>query len=221
MNEIIIFKDLHIEHICKPKLKHSYISVNNELKIILKTPKVSNHFIDKLLLDKEAWVRKQLLKLSQNPPQKINIEDELLFFGEIFSIDIEEAAYLRGKLQKLRKTSKPNILKCYDDFYKYSAVKYLPSRVEYFANKMDLKFNSLKFRKMKSRWGSCSSKRIITLNSELIKVKKELIDYVVVHELAHLVYMNHSKDFHSLVECYMPSSKALRRELRGVSLPSL
>ncbi len=220
MNEII-FKDLSIEHICKPRLKHSYVSVNHDLKVILKTPKVSKYFIDKLLLDKETWIRKQIYKLSQNLPPKISLEDEVLLFGEIFSIDIEEAVYLREKLQKLRKTSKSNILKCYDDFYKRYSVEYLPSRVEHFANKMDLKFNSLKFRKMRSRWGSCSSSRTITLNSELIKVKKELIDYVVVHELAHLVHMNHSKDFHSLVECYMPSSKALRRELRGVSLPSL
>lgn len=220
MNEII-FKDLRVEHICKPKLKNSYISVNHELKIILKTPRVSKYFIDKLLLDKENWIRKQLIKLSQNIPQKINIEDEVLLFGEIYSVDAEEATYLRQKLQRIRKNSQENISKCYDDFYKYSSREYLTPRIEYFAKKMHLEFGSLKFRKMRSRWGSCSNTRTITLNCELMKVNKELIDYVIVHELAHLVHMNHSKDFHSLVEIYMPSSKALRRELRGVSLPSL
>ena len=220
MNEII-FKDLSVEHICKPRLKNSYISVQHESKIILKTPRVSKQFIDKLLLDKESWIRKQLFKLSQNIPQKINIEDELLLFGEIYSIDIDEAEYLRNKLQRVRKNSKENILKCYDNFYKHYSFEYLSPRVEFFAKKMDLKFSNLKFRKMKSRWGSCSGTRTITLNCELMKVKKELIDYVIVHELAHLVHMNHSKDFHSLVEIYLPSSKALRRELRGVSLPSL
>jgi len=220
MNEII-FKDLSIEHICKPRLKNSYISVNHDLKVILKTPKVSKYFIDKLLQDKEQWIRKQLLKLSQNTPKKINLEDELLLFGEVFSIDVEDAQFLRQKLNRLRKNSKINILKCYDDFYKHYSSEYLIPRVEYFANKMDLKFSTIKFRKMKSRWGSCSSERVITLNSELIKVKKELIDYVIVHELAHLVHMNHSKIFHSLVENYLPSSKVLRRELKGISLPSL
>ena len=217
----IIFKDLSVEHICKPRLKNSYISVNHELKVILKTPKVSKYFIYKLLLDKEQWIRKQLHKLSQNIPQKINIEDEVLLFGEIYSIDVDEALYLRQKLQRIRKNSQEKISKCYDDFYKHSSREYLTPRIEYFAEKMDLKFSNLKFRKMRSRWGSCSNTRTITLNCELMKVKKELIDYVIVHELAHLVHMNHSKDFHSLVESYMPSSKALRRELRGVSLPSL
>lgn len=188
---------------------------------MLKTPKVSNIFIEKLLLDKEKWIRKQLLKLSQNTPQKINLEDELLLFGEVYNIDVEDAYYLRQKLNRLRKNSKTNILKCYDDFYKQFSSEYLIPRVEYFSNKMDLKFSAIKFRKMKSRWGSCSSQRVITLNSELIKVKKELIDYVIVHELAHLVHMNHSKEFHLLVESYLPSSKTLRTELKGTSLPSL
>ena len=217
----IIFKDLSIEHICKPKLKHSYISVNHDLKVILKTPKVSKFFIESLLLDKEQWIRKQLLKLSLSPQQRVNLEDEILLFGEIFSIDIEDAKYLRAKLNRLRKYSRVNILKCYDDFYKQFSLEYLIPRVEYFANKMDLKFSAIKFRKMKSRWGSCSNKRVITFNSELVKVKKELIDYVIVHELAHLIHMNHSKNFHSVVENYLPSSRILRKELKDISLPSL
>ena len=214
----IIFKDLSVEHICKPRLKNSYISVNHELKVILKTPKVSKCYIENLLLGKEQWIRKQLLKLSQNIPEKINLEDELLLFGEVSSIDIDEAEYLRKKLDKLRKTTKVNILKCYDDFYKHYSSEYLTLRVEYFAHRMDLKFTTVKFRKMRSRWGSCSSTGILTFNTELLKVKKELIDYVVVHELAHLVHMNHSKDFHSLVNSYLPASKELRGELKRVSL---
>jgi len=214
----IVFKDLEIEHICKPRLKNSYISVSQELKVTLKTPRVSQSFIDNLLLKKENWIRKQLVKLELNVPQKISLEDEVLLFGEVHSINAQEAKYLREKLHRLKKSEKANILKCYDDFYKQYASEYLPLRVKYFANIMGLEFNRLKFRKMKSRWGSCSNSGNITLNSELIKVKKELIDYVIVHELAHLVHMNHSKDFHLLVEGYLPSSKILRRELGGVSL---
>ena len=216
----ILFKDLVVEHTCKPRLKNSYISVNQELKVTLKTPRVSKAFINNLLLEKENWIRKQLIKLEQNIPQKINLEDEVLLFGEVHSIDVTEARYLREKLHRVRKVDRANILRCYDDFYKYSSSEYLTPRVNYFANVMGLKFNALKFRKMKSRWGSCSNSRNITLNSELLKVKKELIDYVIVHELAHLTHMNHSKEFHSLVDSYLPRSKILRRELRGVNLSS-
>ncbi|MBU1658362.1 M48 family metallopeptidase [bacterium] len=217
MNEII-FKNLKIEHICKSNLKNSYISVLPHAKIILKTPRVSQDFITNLLIEKEEWIRKQLLKTQQNPPKRINFEDEVLLFGEIYSIDVDEAEDLRLFIDKLRVDSHQNILKCYDNFYKHYANKYLTPRIAYFAQVMRLDYKEIKFKKMRSRWGSCSSNKTITLNTELIKIKKELIDYVIVHELAHLVYMNHSKKFHDLVQNYLPSSKFLRYELKSTHI---
>ena len=214
----IVYKDLKIEHICKSNLKHSYITVGKDAKVVLKTPKVSQRYIDNLLADRENWIRKQIYKIEQNPPPKVNIEDEVLLFGEVYSIDIDEARELRGFLEKLKINSDANVLKCYDRFYKIHAKNYITPRVEYFSKVMNLNFQELKFRKMKSRWGSCSSRGIITLNSELIKVKKELIDYVVVHELAHLKHMNHSKRFHDLVESHLQNSKELRRELKKIRI---
>lgn len=221
MNEII-FKDLRVEHICKPTLKNSYISVvpfeRENLsctKIVLKSPKVSQTYIQNLLNEKESWIRKQLLKLQEIKINRINLEDEVLLFGEVYSVDVAEAETLRVYLEKLRVANRQNILKSYDKFYKEYAEKYLTPRLEYFSQVMGLKFAEIKFRKMKSRWGSCSSRGVITLNTELIKVKKELIDYVLVHELAHLKHMNHSKRFHALVEVYLPNSKTLRKELRN------
>lgn len=217
MNKIS-FKEFEVEHICNKKLKNSYIKINHDGKIIVKTPKVSNLFVQELLNQKEVWIRKQLLKIQDNPIQRVNFEDEVLLFGEIVSIDKKEAEFLRLKLLKIKTSQKKNILQLYDSFYKYHAQAYLPTRINYFANMMSLQYNSLKFRKMKSRWGSCNSEKVITLNSELIKIKKELIDYVVVHELAHLVHMNHSRAFHQLVEEYLPQAKILRKELKSIHL---
>ncbi|MCW8839307.1 MAG: M48 family metallopeptidase [Thiovulaceae bacterium] len=92
------------------------------------------------------------------------------------------------------------------------AKKFLASRVDYFSKMMNLDFSELKFRKMKRRWGSCDSKKRITLNTYLYNTSKEQIDYVVVHELAHLVHMNHSKEFHSLVDNYIAHSKSIRQQ---------
>jgi predicted metal-dependent hydrolase len=83
---------------------------------------------------------------------------------------------------------------------------------------MNLSYNDIKFKKMKSRWGSCSSKKTLTFNTQLIKVEKELIDYVVVHELSHLVFMNHSKEFHNLVEQYLADSKRYRQKLKNIRI---
>ena len=224
MNEIS-FKDLKIEHICKVGLKHSYISVKPSrsesfphAKIILKTPKASQRYIINLLEEKEVWIRKQLSKTTQNRVKRVNLEDEVLLFGEIYSIDVDEAQMLRELLQNTRINTRANILKCYDTFHKeYSKIHILP-RVEYFSKLMGLEYQEIKFRKMKSRWGSCSSKRVITFNTALIKVAHEFIDYVVVHELAHIVHMNHSKSFHSLVQNYLPDAKEIRKNFKNINI---
>jgi len=142
----------------------------------------------------------------------------VLLFGEIYSIDTQEASLLREKLERTRTTSVQNILKCYNTFYKECADKFIRLRVTHFSELMGLEYSDIKFRKMKSRWGSCNSKKVITFNTELIKVKKELIDYVVVHELAHIKHMNHSRKFHDLVDKYLPNSKRYRRELKNIKI---
>jgi predicted metal-dependent hydrolase len=211
----IVFKDLDIVHICKPSLKNSYISVNEDSKVILKTSKVSSLYINNLLLEKEDWIRKQLFKREQNPPVKINLEDEVLLFGELYSIDSDIALELRLLLNKLRKPTQKNVLRCYDDFYKIFSQSYLTSRTEYYAKIMNLNYKEIKLKKMRSRWGSCSSLKTITFNTNLVKLKKDHIDYVVVHELAHLVHMNHSKRFHTLVQSYFPNASRVRKEIRN------
>ena len=80
----------------------------------------------------------------------------------------------------------------------------------------DIPFPKLKIRKMKTRWGVCNYKNMtITLNSELIKYKKELIRYVIVHEMCHFYHHDHSKKFWDMVSIYYPNYKEARRELRG------
>jgi len=220
MNEIS-FKDLKVNYIYKPAIKHSYISIKpdtNGVMIILKTPSKSSLFIHNLLLEKELWIRKKLHKIGNNLPKQINLEDEVLLYGEVYSIDAPEVEPLRVALTRVKTQNTELIEKKYNDFYKNEAKRYLTKRVKDFALLMKLDFKEIKFRKMKSRWGSCSSHRVITLNTQLIKIKKELIDYVIVHELAHLVHMNHSKRFHNLVDRYLPNAKEIRKKLKSIYL---
>ena len=75
----------------------------------------------------------------------------------------------------------------------------------------------LKVRRMKSKWGVCNvTNNIITLNLELIKFDIKYLEYVIFHELCHLVYPNHSKDFWNLVEKYVPNYKVFRKEMKNI-----
>lgn len=80
-----------------------------------------------------------------------------------------------------------------------------------------IKYPLIKIRSMKSRWGSCQpTKGIITLNAKMIAAPKEAIEYVVLHEFAHFIHPNHSKEFYTLVESLMPDWKQRRNMLQGI-----
>ena len=70
-------------------------------------------------------------------------------------------------------------------------------------------------RSMKSRWGSCSRKGIITLSTELIKLPDIYIEYVIIHELCHLKHHNHGKEYYNLLSELFPDWKKVRKDLRG------
>lgn len=74
--------------------------------------------------------------------------------------------------------------------------------------------NKITIKQIKYAWGSCSSKKNITINLELIKYSEQAIKYVILHEFCHIKYMNHSKDFWNLVEKYMPDYKQVKKEFK-------
>ena len=224
MNEIF-YKDLKVFHLTKKSLKNSYISVKPrrtqeswDVEIFLKTPPLKESYIQTILEEKEIWIRSQITKILNNSSAHVQLEDEVELFGQIYSIDHPDVAPLQKMLEKTEVNNQVKVLACYDRFYKQLAIEHLTARATYYAQKMNLEYQELKFKKMKSRWGSCSSKKIITLNTMLMRVEKELIDYVVVHELAHLVHMNHSKAFHNLVASYLPQAKLYRKKLKSFTL---
>ena len=83
-----------------------------------------------------------------------------------------------------------------------------------FAGQMNVHFNMVRIKNVKTIWGSCSSKKNLNFNFKLFFLPEALIDYVFVHELAHLKHMNHSKAFWSEVEKQITDYKKRREELK-------
>ena len=90
----------------------------------------------------------------------------------------------------------------------------IPQRVAYFAERMGVTYGKITIRDQKTRWGSCSSQGNLNFNWKLVKVPKEALDYVVVHELAHRKEMNHSAAFWAVVEKELPDYKERRKMLK-------
>ena len=80
---------------------------------------------------------------------------------------------------------------------------------------MGVKYQELKFLDMKKRWGSCTSKRELFFNWKCIMAPSPVLDYIVVHEMAHMVYMNHSQEFWHLVKKVLPDYVQRKEWLRN------
>lgn len=99
-------------------------------------------------------------------------------------------------------------------FYQKKSVEYITERLLFWSQQMKLHPRQIKFRSQKTRWGSCSSQKVINLNWRLIVFKPEIIDYVIIHELSHLSHMNHSKQFWNLVEQFLPHYEIYRKQIK-------
>lgn len=94
------------------------------------------------------------------------------------------------------------------------AAPYLHERIQDLSEQCQLPFNKLSFRSQHTRWGSCSHEKNISLNYKLIFMDEDLIDYVLIHELAHTVYLDHSKRFWTLVAQHFPNYRLAIKQLK-------
>ena len=96
----------------------------------------------------------------------------------------------------------------------YLAKDIIPIRVEFYAEKIGVTYQKISFKNQKTIWGSCSSRGNLNFNINLVSLPIDILDYVVVHELCHLIEQNHSFRFWALVEKYCSDYKDCRKWLR-------
>lgn len=166
-------------------IKHVYLRVLNPNLIQIKTNIYYTLYDAKDLIEKKmTWIENSIIRLEE---KSIN-EDEFLYLG------------VRKRLEDFK-------IKNLDTFYKKEIIKYLPNLVDIYSKKMNLIPTSLKYRKNKRTWGSCNYKNGLNFNILLMKFPIELMEYVVIHELAHIKHKNHSKKFWDLVKEFCPDYK--------------
>ncbi len=198
----------------RPRNRNTYITITHNGEVCVRTPIKNEQRIRTILRERERWIRSKLIAIASAPLLHHTLGETIRFRGEC--IPLAQLPNLLESIQKVKNSS--NIEKYYNDFYKNEALLTLPSRVSHYARKMNLHPKEIRFKKMRRRWGSCNSDGIVTLNTMMMQLTYEHIDYIIVHELAHLRHMNHSKDFHDLVRSILGNEKLLRRELKQIRI---
>lgn len=213
------FGELIIEHRINPRMKNSYILIDKEEQVILKTPRISHSEAMHIVEKRSAWIHRKLDEQKRKDDYSYEPGSEVRYLGELHQVS-DNILFddLSSALKRLRTRSQESLARCYDTFYKVRAADHLSERLHHFEVLTGLEASEIRFRKMRSRWGSCSSKRMITFNTQLMQLPTRLIDYVIVHELAHIRHMDHSKAFYKEVERHLPDYRDHQRALRNIRL---
>lgn len=211
-------------HIVKQKLKHIYLSFDDDGNLIIKSPKVSQKQIEQLLIKKSSWINKSRAKIEKKKGKKVNFSTsmKLYFLGRAYPLLLQPHTKKHTKLtfNEERFTlfyatyDESVFQKHIDRFYKQEAINYIPAIVSLWADKMSLKPKDIRFRKTKRQWGSCTALNVLSFNTMIMKLPNDVIQYVIVHELSHIVHKHHQKMFWQLVERYIPDYKSHIEELK-------
>ena len=181
------------------------IRINHQGEVRVSIPRfVSQKQAERFLLSKRQWVKRQLEILKHKA-----CKGRLPLVGETFQI--------RGKdfSEDLLK-GETNVEAAIWRLLQEEALSYLPTRVKELAEKHGYKINGIKIRKMRTRWGSCTARKSINLNSWLVMLPEYLSDYVIPHELVHTRIPDHSGRFWEELDWLTGGqSKKYRRELRN------
>jgi len=212
-------------HIVNPKLKHIYLSFDDRGELVIKSPKVSQKQIEQLLLKKASWITqaREKFQLKKGRALDFSSSPELYFLGEVHKLDLIVYEKKRTKLTfdgdqftLYYSIYDESVFQSHiDKFYKKEAKHYIPKVVQECATTMQLSYHLISFRKTKRQWGSCSAKNDLSFNTMMMKLPLDVIQYIVIHELAHIKHKHHQKAFWALVETYLPTYKTQVKELKN------
>lgn len=193
--------------------KNMYLRIKDDLKIVVTAPRqVKEKQIKEFIENNLNYIAKAVTK--KETIQNVK-KDKFEYLGNLYDICyINERNIVLG-------TSKAFVGKNIniDNWYKKEAREIFEKYYDYcFENFQESsKQPELKIRKMKGKWGVCNiTNHTITLNLELIKLNPKYLEYVIYHELCHLKHPNHSQNFWSLVEKYVPNYKQIKKEMKNV-----
>ena len=216
--------DLSIQVVrSKRRKKTSSIIISNGTVKVVVPDQISDFIIKELINKKMSWIRKKLQDESNIKPviDKEYVDGESFTYlgndyqlkslvGNVSFVNVS-SDYINVLLPK---KSKENIKSLLEYWYKEKAIEILTETTNRYAKIIGVSPSEISAGDYKSKWGSCSTERKISYNWKIIIAPRKILEYVVIHELCHMLEHNHSKEYWRLVSTYCHDFKECRKWLR-------
>lgn len=215
--------------VIRKKRKTLGIRISETGDVVVYAPiKMSYKTIERLVLTKEKWIKESIAKmLKYENGHKINFLGKEYNLNNIVVSENKTNIELTGSIFNVYFSAQNffppynEVLGCLYRKYKKDFFMLVKDRINLISNEMGVKPNKINVRNQRTIWGSCSSVNNISINFKLSLAPTEILDYVILHELCHIVHKNHSSDFWHTLEKYMPDYKTKRNWLKANSHKAL
>jgi predicted metal-dependent hydrolase len=196
--------------------------VERDNSVVVRVPEgTSTERIERMIEKKKLWLFEKTQHPRKYPTKKNHKEivpgESVLYLGHHYLLEIvdtEHAALEFDGVFKLSRTQTDNASKLFTAWYVQQARVFIKRRVKQLAIALGVKYNQVLISDLKFRWGSCTPKDNLNFNWRLIKAPPFVIDYIIVHELAHLLEPNHTKRFWNIVAVQVPKHTEARNWLK-------
>lgn len=229
MKESFVYKDEKIEYeIIYSKRKTMEISIKPPDKITVRVPmRLPKYNIVERLTEKGDWILKHLNNFKIIDYKPINREfingEKLLYLGREYNLIIYED-YLREKPEvyieeghivvNFKENNKADVEKSLELWYRKEALNYILGSIKQYEKIFNKKPKAIVVKEQKKRWGSCTYDNRLLFNWRCVMARPQAIDYVILHEMCHMVHKDHSKNFWNLLDSIMPSYKEEKQWLK-------
>ncbi|MFP3868514.1 MAG: M48 family metallopeptidase [Desulfobacteraceae bacterium] len=203
------------------------ISTNHGLEVVIPSG-FNRKRIPEIIKAKQAWIERAFKKLEERG----NLDDQpqelptTIYFPSVDKNFRVEYLPLSGNTIELTQISNSKIRITNDDHYsagctyllqrwlQHQGRRHLIPWIDRVSQHTGLLYTKVQIRGQKTRWGSCSKQGAISLNYNLLFLRAELVDYVMLHELCHTVHLNHSEEFYTLMAKFVPKYRELQVEMK-------
>ena len=198
------------------------LSILKDGQIVIKAPlKMSDQAIEKFVFEKQNWIRQKLAYIENNKEKfgEVMRLKRFLLFGNEYQLKLANVKKIETSNTDIsiyipKDTPEEKIIQKLKSWYKKTAKNILEERLNYICGLIKLKPNNVRVTDSKGRWGACNSRGTISFNYRVVMLPPSVIDYVIIHELCHLIEMNHSKKFWGLVYSFLPNAEVQKKKIK-------